>query len=135
MRTMLRVLVLLIAVAPLSSFAYDPIKNLENLPVPIRSDGGKYTAGEVKAAIIQGCKAKGWMPTLPEPNKVVASILVRNKHFAEVEIPFTPSSYSILYRSSKNLDYDEKHKKIHGNYNKWVANLSQSIQLEFSKVR
>ena len=58
--------------------------------------------------------------------------MVRSKHFAMVEIPYTVDKYSIIYRDSRELDYNAKWQRIHRNYNKWVINLSDSIQRQFA---
>ena len=87
---------------------------------------------DVRRAIIAGCKIKRWTPIQEGNNKIRASIWVRDKHYAEVIIPFFESKYSIIYETSKNLDYNMKKQKIHRNYNKWVILLSRAIQNEFN---
>jgi hypothetical protein len=57
---------------------------------------------------------------------------VRGKHYVEVSIPFTDKAYSILYLSSRNMDYDEKKQTIHRKYAAWIGNLSAAIQREFA---
>jgi hypothetical protein len=106
------------------------IENLIDVPVPTSLDGTYPSLDEVKRAIISGCKIKGWSPELIDQNKFKATIWVRDKHFAEIEIPFTEDKYSIIYLSSKNLDYNAKKQKIHRNYNKWVILLSEAIKNE-----
>jgi len=124
-------LVLLFVVSPLLVFAGSPIQDLLDNPVPIKPDGSMYSVEDVKNAIIKACQERGWTPKPDGDSKVIASILVRNKHYAEIEIAFTTSTYSIRYLSSRNLDYDEEHREIHRNYNKWVVMLSSSIQRQF----
>jgi hypothetical protein len=113
-----------------STWAAKPIENLIDVPVPVKLDGSKPTLEEVKNAIIAGCKRKGWKPVLGEGNQLICSILVRGRHFAEVEIPYSASEYSILYKNSRELDYNEDKQRIHRNYNKWVVLLSGAIQQE-----
>ena len=112
-------------------YAADPIQNFLEIPIPANLDGSSPNAEEVKTAIIKGCRARGWTPVVNGANSIIASILVRSKHYAEVEIVFTGKTYSIKYRSSRDLDYDEKDQTIHRNYNKWVVMLSATIQREF----
>jgi len=114
--------------------AAKPIGNLIDVPVPTSLDGTNPSLDEVKRAIISGCKIKGWSPELIDQNKIKASIWVREKHFAEIEIRFTEEKYSIIYLSSKNLDYNERKQKIHRNYNKWVILLSEVIQNELRVI-
>lgn len=115
------------------AFAAEPIQNLLDVPVPVNLDGSTPKLEDVKKAIISGCRARGWTPVLGQTgNLITASQLVRSKHFAEVDISYSEKSYSIVYKSSRDLDYDEKKQKIHRNYNKWVVILSNAIQREFS---
>lgn len=118
-------------VLPANANAAKPIENLIDMPVPAKVDGSPRTIEEVRKAIILGCQARGWTPADDGEQKMRASILVRGKHYAEVEIPYTTTSYSIIYKSSRNLDYDEKKQKIHRNYNGWVGKLSGTIQKQF----
>ena len=50
------------------------------------------------------------------------------KHTAVVEIPYSARSYSILYKSSANLD--EGDGQIHNNYNGWIKNLAKGIDAQ-----
>jgi hypothetical protein len=123
--------IIALALVPFESYAAKPIQDLVDVPVPVRVDGTYASFDEVQRAIIKGCTVRGWTPTLVGEGQIRASILVRSRHYAEVEILFTDRTYSITYKASRNLDYNEKYRKIHRNYNKWVANLSASIQQQF----
>lgn len=135
----MRSLKLLVACLTLSlsslTFAADPIKNIIDAPVPVNIDGSAPKLDAVKLAIIAGCRDRGWTPVIGNGNTIIASLSVRSKHFAEVEISYTEKTYSIKYKSSKELDYDEKKQTIHRNYNKWVVMLSDTIQREFGVSR
>lgn len=104
-----------------------PITNMIDVPVPVKVDSSSYTAEEVRAAIIEGCLASEWVAVVDDEGQVRATLNIKNKHFAEVEIPYSASSYSIIYTSSTNLNYNEARQTIHRNYNRWVLRLSQSI--------
>ncbi len=108
--------------------AAKPLQNLIDIPVPANIDGSSPSAEDVRSAIVAGCKERRWVPILDENNNISCSILVRSRHFAEVEISYTTDTYSIIYKDSRELDYNEKKQRIHRNYNKWVLNLSDSIQ-------
>ena len=112
--------------------ADEPIENLIDIAVGVNLDGSNPSLDDVSRAIIAGCRIKGWTPVLDGDNKILASILVRGRHYAEVEIPFTEKSYSIIYKSSRELKYDQKRQWIHRNYNKWVFLLSNAIQSQLS---
>jgi len=113
------------------ALAAKPIQNLIDIPVPANIDGSSPSTEEVRSAIVAGCKERRWIPILDENNNISCSILVRSKHFAEVDIPHTADTFSIIYKDSRELDYNEKKQRIHRNYNKWVLNLSDSIQRQF----
>lgn len=113
--------------------------DIVNAPVSTKIDGTRFTLAEVQAAIIQACAEKGWAPQIISSTQVNASILVRGRHYAEISIPFSESSYSVLYTTSRELDYKERTKggtlerKIHRNYNKWVQLLSQTISMKLAE--
>lgn len=86
----------------------------------------------MREAIIAGCQDRGWTAAIDDERQIKCSILVRGKHYAEVVIPYSAASYSILYFDSRELDYNEKKQRIHRNYNGWVIKLSQTIDRQFS---
>jgi len=131
MKSVLRILMLVLVMAPAVVGADKPILNLEDVPISMKADGTSLTVQEVRAAIIRGCVANGWAPLVDGEGVIRATLNVRNKHFAEVEIPLTPTTYSVLYVSSENLDYWPKYQTIHKNYNLWIVELSTSINREF----
>ena len=63
------------------------------------------------------------------PGKLNATLLLRT-HSAEVEIPYSTKSYSIVYKSSTNLQ--EGNGKIHRNYNGWIQNLNRGINAQLA---
>ena len=126
----LAVLFGLLLLLPTTALATEPILDLLDQPVPILPDGSDATAADIQAAIIRGCARRGWTASRDEDGKLVASILVRGRHYAEVSITFTARAYSIQYRASRDLDFNEKRRRIHGNYNRWVAKLAQTINRE-----
>ena len=106
-----------------------PIMNLEDYKVPSLDDGSPQSIETVKKAILTACKDKGWSPSVVGDGLIEAEIMVRTRHRALIEIPFSGSHYSIIYKDSHGLGY-EKRGKIHRNYNRWVAMLSAAIQRE-----
>lgn len=110
------------------------LQDIVKAPITLRADGSHLSLPEIQAAIIEACNTKHWVPQITAPGKISATILVRGVHHAEISIPFDESSYSIIYVSSRNLDYKEYKswggevkREIHRNYNKWVEMLSQTI--------
>jgi len=63
------------------------------------------------------------------PGHLEAQILVRS-HEAKVDIFYDEAMYSIIYKDSVNLKYDNG--LIHKNYNKWIRNLDIDIQRTLS---
>ncbi len=104
-----------------------PIMDLNDRTIPQTQAGETLSLEQVQAAIMKGSIQKGWVPSVVKPGLVEASIQVRT-HQAVVSIPYTQGDYDIIYKSSQNLD--ESDGKIHRNYNRWVVNLSASIQEE-----
>jgi hypothetical protein len=109
-------------------FRCDPILNISNAPV-MSASGKVLTDAEVKSAIIRAGAALGWMMKDAGPGKITATLLIRS-HSAEIEIPYTPTSYSISYKSSVNLN--EGDGQIHKNYNGWIQNLTRGINAQLS---
>lgn len=106
----------------------DPILNVANAPV-MSASGKALTDDQVKSAIIRAGAALGWQMKDAGAGTITATLLIR-KHTAEIEIPYSPTSYSISYKSSVNLD--EGDGQIHKNYNGWVQNLTRGINAQLS---
>ncbi|MEH6797798.1 MAG: hypothetical protein V7681_00685 [Halopseudomonas sabulinigri] len=122
---------LLIAAALLliAGCSSQPIYNVDDNNTSIYNNDFQPTEQQVEQAIMLGATRYGWQPRLVEPGLIEASILLRD-HQATVEIPYSANSYSIHYKSSENLDYENG--EIHRNYNRWVMNLSSAIQQQLS---
>ncbi|WP_421899955.1 hypothetical protein [Maridesulfovibrio sp.] len=107
-----------------------PIQNIELAPIAYNSET-QHTMKEVKNAIIRGGYDRGWQMSDVAPGHLVATLNIRS-HQAIVDITYTPENYSINYKDSTNL----KHKgdMIHSNYNAWIKNLANSINLELSRL-
>lgn len=123
-----------ILIATSVAWADAPIRNIVDEAVPSRLDGTSRTLDEVKEAVVTGCQRKGWRPVLDGEAQIKCTILVRGRHYAEVVIPYSAEKYSILYVTSRELDYNEKKQKIHKNYNRWVLGLSATIQQQFDML-
>lgn len=122
---------LLVAAIAGSSAEAARLENLENLALPERTDGSGFTLDEVQALIMQGCAQRQWTPEFEGDAVITCAILVRGRHYVQVEIPFTETDYSILYRDSEEMDYDAERQRIHRKYNGWVNNLRLMIDRQF----
>jgi len=101
-----------------------PVYNVTNQS--IGTAGGKAKSlQEVKTAIVEAGKARGWTMKDIEPGRLDAELHVRG-HAAVVEIKYSPTSYSITHKNSTNLNYDGTN--IHPNYNGWIQNLQREIE-------
>ncbi|MEH3021151.1 MAG: hypothetical protein PGN19_00265 [Pseudomonas oryzihabitans] len=83
-------------------------------------------AADVRRIIVEVLETRGWTVGSESPGVIVASILVRGRHQAWVDIPYSTKGYQIRYRDSAGLDYDGE--RIHRNYNKWVQLLDADIR-------
>ena len=105
-----------------------PIYNVSDAPVATAS-GKAATAAQVRNAIISAGSALGWQIADAGPGKLVGTLNIRT-HQAVVDIPYSAKSYSIVYKSSQNLDASGG--AIHTNYNGWVQNLDRAIRAQLS---
>lgn len=108
-----------------------PIYNVQQAAIPTTSSK-EVKEDDVKNAIIRAGSSLGWNMSAPQPGKINGSIQVRD-HQAVVEIPYSATSYSILYKDSQNLKYNGN--TIHSNYNSWVQNLDRAIKTQLSLIQ
>ena len=99
-----------------------PVYNVTEAPV---NASGKVSSNDVKKAIISADAGLGWQMKEVKPGHIVGTLFLR-KHMASVDIPYSDKSYSINYKDSSELNYDNGN--IHSNYNGWVQNLDRAIQ-------
>lgn len=85
-------------------------------------------------AIVKGCEDRGWIPSKSANNEITATLDTRG-HQVVVKIPYSQAGYEIIYKDSKNMNYNEKKNTIHPKYNQWTANLDKSIKanIDFRK--
>ena len=111
----------------LSGCTSQPIQNVEKRAIPAQGDGSQPTLAQIELAIISAAAKRRWMPKVVRSGLITATTDVR-KHSADIEIPFSRETFSIIYKDSENLDYRKG--SIHRNYNRWIANLALDIQQE-----
>lgn len=104
-------------------------KPVYNAKESFSSDMG-FSNEQMNRAIITALNDRQWVVQSAKPGMIKAAITVRNRHHAEVDIPYTATSFEIDYRSSTGLDYANG--KIHGNYNRWVNRLRSNILKELA---
>lgn len=104
-----------------------PVMDVVDAPVVEPAGGQKLTADQVKIAIERAGATLGWQIKEVQPFLLQGTLVLRD-HVAEVNIPYSAQRYSIVYKDSKNLQYDGKN--IHSNYNGWVQNLDKAIKVQ-----
>lgn len=129
-----------------------PIVQHDNIPV-VSGTGKPLTLDDVRSAITRGASAHDWKVSEVQPGELVASINVRDKHFASVTIKYSETAYSVTYRDSTNLEYQlsgpnaaplrrddfssalpANTPMIHPNYNRWVDTLIRDINMELRRL-
>ena len=105
-----------------------PIQNVSNVPVS-SSSNKPLTAAEVRNAIVRAGAGLGWVMKDAGPGTINGTLILRT-HTAEVTIPYSATSYGIVYKSSINLQ--ESGGMIHRNYNGWIQNLNRGINAQLA---
>ncbi|MBI1358814.1 MAG: hypothetical protein GC155_00855 [Alphaproteobacteria bacterium] len=97
------------------------IVNVENEKLPVAT-----TAAKVEQAVLQSLSNRGWTILNRAPGKVDAQY-ARRDFSATITVTWTASAFSVMYKDSTGLSYDEGKHKIHTNYNRWVENLRTDV--------
>ena len=101
-----------------------PVYNVTNQSIG-PAGGTAKSLQEVKTAIVEAGKARGWTVRDIAPGHLEAELRLRG-HAAVVDIKYSTTSYSITHKNSTNLNYDGTN--IHPNYNSWIQNLQRDIE-------
>lgn len=104
-----------------------PIQNVNGAPIV---SANAVPAAQVKTALMNAGTSLGWQMAGVSPGLVQGTLNLR-KHTAAVDVPYSATKYSIVYKSSVNLD--EIVGQIHRNYNSWVQNLSKKVGTELAR--
>ncbi|PWK43872.1 hypothetical protein [Pseudomonas sp. OV226] len=88
------------------------------------SDRG-LTNDRMSRAIVTALIERQWVVQSARPGMIKAAVTVRDKHHAEIDIPYTSNSFEIDYRDSRGLDYQDG--RIHGTYNRWITYLRDDV--------
>ena len=106
-----------------------PIYNVEAQPIAVSAS--TYTGEDVRKAIIRAGSRRGWTFQDAGEGKLVGMIALR-KHRATIDVRYDKETFDITYRDSEELSYSEGQGAIHTNYNSWIQNLAQDINLELT---
>ncbi|MGH6624128.1 MAG: hypothetical protein ACREBN_09160 [Burkholderiaceae bacterium] len=121
-----KVVGLVVAAVLLASCRTVPIYNVKDAPVNTAA-GQASSLAAVEQAIVRAGNQLGWTMKVETPTLITGTLNLRT-HAAVVSIPFSTTSFSILYKSSANLD--QQGDSIHKNYNSWVQNLEKAIRAQ-----
>lgn len=112
----------------------DPLLNVNDANITTVS-GKEPTLEDVTKAIVSASTNSNppWNMEVVKPGHIVATLNVRS-HMAAVDINYTTKGYSITYKESSNLKYDEAGGTIHEGYNKWVQRLDSNIRAKVSML-
>lgn len=114
-----------------------PISNVKDGQVKTLS-GKELTLDQVTKAIVLAGMGLKWEMNVVSPGHIIATLNLRG-HQAVVDIPYSTSTYSIMYKSSVNLKptpvgqgaFQSSPDLIHSNYNGWIENLDNAIRTQF----
>ncbi len=128
-RFLATVLLPLVALGALSACRASPLV----VPDPIVLEEPR---SDVREVILRAMATRGWRLKGEEGNTIQAQLAVRS-HVGVVDITYTKTEIEFNHVSSANLDEsvsESGEKRIHSNYNTWLANLRTDIELEFGLV-
>lgn len=97
---------------------------VQNIDQSLPPDSSRSSA-QVQEAIHKALAEQQWELQQDSGSVIYAQITVRERHHAEISIPYSSQQYSIKLRSSSGLD--EEDGQIHRNYNNWVTILNDKI--------
>ncbi len=120
---MVRFVALSILVFLLAGCMTAPIYTVENAQV-FTASGKPPTHAQVRQAVIQGAISKTWTIREIDPDTIEARLIHRTLE-AVVTIDYSPQRYSIRYKDSRKLSYEDGN--IHKRYNTWVRKLRAAI--------
>ena len=112
----------------LTACVAQPIYNIDDAMI-VSSTNKTLAKEDVKNAIMKAGTTRGWVIKEDSPGNLVGTLFIR-KHMAKIDIKYNEKSYSINYKDSENLNHEGY--LIHKNYNNWVKNLQQDIEIQLN---
>lgn len=104
-----------------------PVYNVTNHP--LNGNARKLSLKQIADAIFISGMRRNWVLEQIDPG-VIRATLRKRSHTAVIDIKYGQSDFSIEYVSSVDLLYNGT--LIHRNYNRWIANLVNDIDLEIN---
>lgn len=84
----------------------------------------------IEKSIVRACIDRKWIPEKIEDGKINASIVVRGTHKITVLIEYNESGFEM---SPVSTNMSRGFGRVHGKYNKWVANLHRQISKQIMR--
>lgn len=129
-RNVLLAVMLAAATVAVSGCRTAPVYNINGAPIA-PTGSTEVTMEQVKNAIIRAGAGLGWQMKPIEQGHILGVLNLRS-HVAKVDIRYDSETYSITYKDSTNLKYQDG--KIHSNYNGWIQNLDTAIQNHITMI-
>lgn len=107
-----------------------PIYNVEDVPV-VTGSGEQPSLEEVRSAIVKAVVTKTWQPETVDANRIDATLRKGRKE-AVISIVYSQANYSIMYKDSTLLLYDDG--AIHRRYNSWIKGLQKTINRNLAEL-
>ena len=125
------IVVVALALAAAPALAEEPVANFRNLAV---ARGHSLAPAQVRDAILAGASAQGWKVAYVAAGTLVAQRNIDGRHLLEVDIAYGPQRYSVLYRSSINLNFRPAEGTIDPEYNRRVRQLVAGINASLAQA-
>lgn len=88
----------------------------------------------VEAAVDGGLMDKGWTIETKTPGRTVASIRVREEHFARIAVTYDTRAFAINLISTEGLSQNDQRGTIHSAYGRWSRNAIAGINNRLRRV-
>lgn len=102
-----------------------PLQNYDNIPA-LGFQNQSLDMKQIERAIYIGAYNQGWSTVRVASGHIVATHIEAPRQVV-VDILFDTHSYSINYKSSQDMNFDPATGKIDPRYNRWTADLRDSI--------
>lgn len=128
LKTWLTGLLLLLCAPLCRADIVDPLLQPEPLAVP-----AGMPAEELRKIILTNAKRREWVIKEQKQGEVLLRF-ARDNYWAEVRVEYDAKTLRVRYAGSKGLMYENAREgpKIHHNYNRWVKNLANDYNAEFT---
>ncbi|WP_028081072.1 hypothetical protein [Solimonas soli] len=96
---------------------------------------GQLSTKQVGEAVTRALAGRRWIISNQKGDTLEATQMTRGL-MAKIAVSWDTQHISIRYLDSQGLDYEEKdgQRTIHGNYNKWIANLERDLPVFMTRV-